>query len=139
MAIKNAYTKQSLEDMIREIQKTLISHNAKKIMFDYDNGKLSGLAFCLELNGRMCNFKLPAKIQECEAILKKQGLYNPSKVDHALRVAWANIRDWIASQMAMIDLNQVKIEEVFLPYLLMGEKTLFEMMEVNSFALPSGE
>jgi len=140
MSIKNAYTSQPLDRMIAEIQKTLVEHKAQKIMFDYsDTGKIIGLTFGLEIDGNMIGFKLPAKIKEAEEILKEQNLYSDSKIDHALRVAWANIRDWVSSQMAMIDLGQVKIEQVFLPYMVSGDKTLYEIMKTNNFALPSGD
>jgi hypothetical protein len=44
---------------------------------------------------------------------------------------------WLEAQITLINLEQTKIEEVFLPYLIMpGNKTLFETMEQNQFLLP---
>lgn len=140
MAFKNTYTKSSLENILRAIQKTLVAHKAKKIMFDYDdNGVITGLSFGIEVNGKIMGIKLPARIKECEHILRQEGLLNTNKKDHALRVAWANIRDWVESQMAMIDIDMVKFEEVFLPYVVMGEETLFERFEKGNLQLGDGD
>lgn len=140
MAIKNAYVTSPMSNIVSDIQKDLVNHRAQKIMFGYDNGSLICLSFGIEIDGKLMGVKLPAKVSECETILKKQGLFSTSKKDHALRVAWANIRDWVSSQMAMIDIGQVKIEQVFLPYIINGDRTIYEIIAENKFnALPSGE
>lgn len=47
--------------------------------------------------------------------------------DEAYRVAWRILRDWLHSQLSIIATEQVKPEQVFLPYLMItGEKTLAE-------------
>ena len=70
---------------------------------------------------------------------RKQYEYlNEKHQSQAYRTAWANIRDWLDAQMALIQTQQVKIEEVFLPYMAVGkEKTLFQQMEERQFLLPS--
>jgi hypothetical protein len=56
------------------------------------------------------------------------------------RTGWKNIHDWIVSQMAMLDTEMVKIEEVFLPYLMhKSGQSVFEWMEGRNYMLPSGE
>ena len=140
MAIKNAYTSTPLENIISAIQKVLVSHKAQKIMYDYSEaGQLTGLSFGIKVGEKILGVKLPARIEECKKILIKQGLYNEKKKDHALRVAWANIRDWVDSQMAMVDLDMVKMEEVFLPYILDGDKTVYELYAHKFNALPEGD
>lgn len=139
MAIKNAYTKSALVDMISAIQKVLVAHNAQKIMYDYENGVIIGMSFGIMVGNKMIGVKMPAKIKEAEMILREQGLFNPTKKDHALRVAWANIRDWVDSQMAMIDLGQVKMAQAFLGYVLDGDKTVYEIYEQKFNALPEGK
>lgn len=140
MAFNNTYTTSPLENIIADIQKRLVAHKAQKIMYDYSEaGQLIGLSFGIMVNGRLMGVKLPARVKECEAILRKEGLLNPNKKDHALRVAWANIRDWVKAQLAMIDLGMVKLEEVFLPYVLDGEKTVYQIYEQKFNALPEGE
>lgn len=136
MSIKNAYVTSSMENILKDIQKTLVSHNAQKIMYEYDNGKVVGLTFGIKVGENEIGVKLPTKVKECELIMIKQRVFDRTKKDHSLRVAWANIRDWVSAQMAMIDLNMVKMEEVFLPYILDGDRTVYEIYQQKFTSLP---
>ena len=59
------------------------------------------------------------------------GSISGDKLDEqAYTTSWANIRDWILAQMALIDARMVKTEEVFFPYLLdQGGQTVYERFE----------
>jgi hypothetical protein len=121
------------------IQKTLASHKARQIILDYDDGRVVAISFSIEINGVICPFRLPARIENVEKILYpgRRNLTTAQK-DQAYRTAWANIRDWISSQMAMIDTGMVQPAEVFLPYLIgQGGQTLFETMVERQFLLPA--
>lgn len=135
--IKN-YTSNSKQTFDR-IQKVLVTHKAKQIFFDYDDqGKVKAIAFTLDISGKNLSFLLPARVQAVKRIFDNEG-YRYEE-DQPYKTAWANIRDWIEAQMALIDTNQVKMEEVFLPYMAVGkDKTLFEDFEQKHFQLPSGE
>lgn len=146
--IKN-YTSNS-KQTFDVIQKCLVSHGAQQIMFEYQSdGKVKSLNFALSVTNRLCGFTLPARVEKVEAIFlankkprydwqKSEPLTQDEK-DQAYRTAWANVRDWITAQMAFIETEQAKIEEIFLPYLIVGEdnKTLYEGMAVNKFMLPA--
>lgn len=55
-------------------------------------------------------------------------------------VAWRICKTWLEAQITLVNLDQAKIEEVFLPYLVMpGNKTLYEVMNNNQFLLPSSQ
>ena len=59
--------------------------------------------------------------------------------DQARRTAWRILKDWIQAQMALLETNMVEMEEIFLPYMLSGEQTLYQALRANHFrALPSG-
>ena len=60
--------------------------------------------------------------------------------EQAYRVAWRNILDWVEAQMALLEIEMAKIEEIFLPYMVnsIGE-TFFERMEQRGFLLESGK
>ncbi len=60
MAILNYTTTISFEKTIMEIQKCLVEHGATKITTDYKDGVPTALTFCLELNGNLAAFALPA-------------------------------------------------------------------------------
>lgn len=121
------------------IQKTLIAHKAKRIAFDYDEtGCVAAIEFSIEIGGTLYPFRLPARVKNVEKIM--YGSYpSESQQRQAYRTAWANIRDWIIAQCAMIDTGMVNAEEVFLPYLISHQgNTLYEEMRQNQFLLPSG-
>lgn len=145
--IKN-YTSNS-KQTFDKIQKILIDHKAKSIMFEYDeNGKIKTLNFLINVNGVDVSFQLPARVDKVEQLFykNKKRRYDwqqpspltDSEKDQAYRTAWANIRDWLDAQMALIDTEQVKLEEVFLPYAKTNGKTFFEVMESKSFNLELG-
>lgn len=135
--IKN-YTSNSAQTFTN-IQKVLVAHKAKHISFEYnDAGQIITLVFALEVNGNMVGFKLPARIEAVQRIFDNEGYRY--KEDQPYKTAWANIRDWLDAQMALIDTEQVKIEEVFLPYAVNREgKTYFEVIQDTGYQLQSGD
>jgi hypothetical protein len=145
MALKN-YTSEG-RGTFEKIQKVLASHGANKIMYDYGpDGQLTAITFGLEINGQTMGFRLPALTENVVQIMYggedrwgRQKKITQAQRDQAYKTAWANIRDWIDAQMALIDTRQVKLEQVFLPYLIVKDnETLFEQLERKQFALPSG-
>ena len=59
------------------------------------------------------------------------------RMKKAEAIAWHICKTWLEAQITLINLEQAKLEEVFLPYLVMpSNKTMFETMEHNQFLLP---
>jgi hypothetical protein len=151
MAIKNYASEQPLEKIFAELQQTLAAHGAKQISYDYgDDGKVHGVDFAVLVHDRRIRVKLPARIEQAQAVLKRQwdegtishkrGRENTYGYDQAYRVAWRNILDWVQAQMALLEIGMAKMEEVFLPYMQDREGvTLFERMEQRGFLLDSGK
>lgn len=147
MGLKNS--KSQSKNIFDNIQKQLATHGAKKVMFDYNqSGQIIAISFGLDIGGRLMGFKLPAKIENVVKILygNRQDRWGRPKeitdqnLEQAYRTGWANIRDWISAQMALIDIGMVKTEEVFLSYITDEDgKTLFEKLENKNFLLPSGK
>jgi hypothetical protein len=151
MPLKN-YTSTS-KNTFEAIQKCLSQHKAQQVMFEFDDkGKVKTLSFGLKINARVYGFKLPARIEKVEQIFlahknaKKRYEWEPDQTltqeekEQAYRTAWANIRDWMTAQMALIDTDMVKAEEVFLPYMINNRgQTYFEALAQNDFLLPSGD
>ena len=138
-AIKNYSSNIPINRIFERIQKTLSSHGARQIIFDYGNdGKIYGLSFVVPIKTGMLPVKLPSKVDKAAAILKNQyhqGLIRDRKVlepEQAYRVAWRNLYDWVDAQMALLDIDMVKMEEVFFPYVVNNKgETMFEMFESN--------
>ncbi len=150
MAIKNYTSDKPIERIFAELQHTLGTHGAKQISFDYgDDGKVHGVQFVIKVNDRFIPVKLPARVEQAQAVLERQyksGVIKShigTKVysyEQAYRVAWRNILDWVLAQMALLEIGMAKIEEVFLPYMQDREGvTFFERMERRNFLLESGK
>jgi hypothetical protein len=139
MALKN-YRSRPTTNPFEAIQKTLALHKAKQIMLDYgDDGRIQTITFTLQIPDRHYGFRLPARVENVERLLYGTKELTSVQKQQAYATAWANIRDWISAQMALIDTGMVKFEEVFLPYMLdRSGKTYFETLEPKHFLLDSG-
>lgn len=139
--IKNWTSELPVGASIDIIQRALVQHKARRISFDHDDeGEPAGIAFELVLSGRRFAFQMPLRFEGVRAkVLEAYGGsgISPERLEaQARRTAWANIKDWVLAQMALIDAGSVKLEEVFFPYLLEGDRTAFEVFE-ERLLLPS--
>jgi hypothetical protein len=136
--IKNYSTAIAVDKTIGEIEKILSVHGAKRVMKEYGpDGIIAMLAFTIDTpNGEM-PVKLPARIERMEGVFKV--LVSQHKLpqsywgnrEQAARTAWRTIKDWVDAQMALVEVEMAKCEEIFLPYVYserMGQ-TLFEAIE----------
>ena len=150
MPIKNYTSDIPIDRIFAELQQTLGTHGAKHISFEYgDHGKVQSISFTIKVHDRFLPIKLPARVEQAQAVLKRQYESGAIKAhigtkvysyDQAYRVAWRNILDWVLAQMALLEIGMAKMEEVFLPYMQDKEGiTLFERMEQRNFLLPSGQ
>lgn len=123
--LKNYESSSPIPNIFAEIEKTLATHGAKQIVRDYDGqGRIISIAFIAPTPKGDLMVKLPARFDRVEQIFKEQGIrYKP---EQPYRTAWATIRDWLSAQMALFDWEMVKLEEVFLPYVMHEGITLFE-------------
>lgn len=115
----------------------VIQNGARKIMIDYDNTGLPvGIAFAIQTQQQMQAFILPANIDGVMSVFKKQNL--KADIEQAKRTAWRNVRDWIMAQMAFIESGNVQMDEIFLPYLSDGKKTLYQAYKSGQLLLGDG-
>jgi len=139
MPLKNYQSRSPLPNIFSAIEKTLASHGARQIVRDYDGGgRIVSISFSVQVNDQILGIKLPAKIDQVERIFQEQGVkYKP---EQPYRTAWATIRDWIDAQMALIDWEVVRLEEVFLPYMVWQDgRTFFQVMEDKNFLIGEGK
>lgn len=117
MALKNSFGKSPVSNMLNEIQKSLIRVGAIGMNYKFDNvGKIIGLAFGLNINGKPVGFTLPIHIDKVKSVLKKDQNKRWDDDDYVYRVAWACMRDWVVAQMTMLETEMVDPLQVFLPY-----------------------
>ena len=112
MAIKNYTSDKPLEKIFAELQQTLATHGAKHISYEYgDDGKVHGVTFAVKLHDQLIRIKLPARIEQAQAVLKRQwdegtishkrGREQTYGYEQAYRVAWRNILDWVQAQIGL--------------------------------------
>jgi len=126
---------------IGEIQGILVAHGATHILMDYEQELPVGLAFIVETPYGEVPFRIPANIDRVQAVLNKQRVRTQVSEDMATRVAWRILKDWVRAQMAILDTEMVTVDQVFLPYMQVGEKgkTLYEVMLDHQLKLPQGK
>lgn len=140
MAILNYTTTVDAYKTVAEIERILVKHKALSIMKNYDGEQITALSFVVDTGYNQIPIKLPAKVDECLKVLeheKKKGTKNvKATTEQAERVAWRILKDWIEVQMALLDIQMVKFEEVFMPYIVDKHgRTLFEKLEEQQFLI----
>jgi hypothetical protein len=142
MSIKSYTTKAPAMQSVTKVQEALVAHGAVSIQTMYDADKrISALQFALPFkDGRNIAFSLPCAWRRFQEVLHQQNMRRGEEDGYAYRVAWANIRDWVASQMALYETQMVDMPQIFLPFAVGKDgKTLYDHMQTNpSFLLGHG-
>lgn len=139
-------TKIGPQKTVGEIQEVLGRYGASAIRTDYGNGEVIGVSFTVLINHDQIPFRLPCRwsmVLETlmgrirgerseEYLEKKREEYTPQ----AKRIAWRQILRWVEAQLALVETGMVKMQEVFIPYMLMDKgKTLYEKLEETQFKM----
>lgn len=140
--LKNYTSKVPANRSVQHIEDCLVKHGVKTVIKMSDAGRLVGIAFVVSVNGRDMPFRLPARIDRVEKKLR-DSIRRPRTgtmdriTEQAERTAWRLLADWVDIQMSLVDLDQVELIEVFMPYLFdyTKEQTLFEKMKLSGFAM----
>lgn len=141
MAILNYTTTVDSFKTVSEIEYILMKHKAKSIMKTYDGESITGLSFLIDTGMQQIPVRLPVKVDECLEVLKQEKK-NSSRSnieatrDQAERVAWRILKDWVEAQMALLDIQMVRFEELFLPYIeTQTGQTIYERLKERQFLL----
>lgn len=136
-------TKIEVSKTISEIQENLVRHGAKSVMSNYtDHGTIEALSFVIVTpEAKTMAIRLPCDPEPVYKVLARQA--EERKIprsfvekDQALRVAWRIVKYWVEAQMALLETQMVKMEQIFLPYAIVKSgKTLFEAMKEDRFKL----
>ena len=146
MALLDYTTKVPVSRTIAQIQAKLVEHGARAVMMEYgDDGRIKALAFNIKRPNGELPIRLPINTAATLRVLQRQwderlieSKY--AKDDQAYRVAWRNIFHWCSAQMALLETEMVKMEEIFLGYVITpGGQTIYEVMAGKGFLLGSGQ
>ncbi len=131
---------------IAVIQAKLVEHGARAVMMEYgDDGRIKALSFNVKMPNGELPIRLPIDTAATLRVLERQAANReiPARCaneEHAYRVAWRNIFHWISAQMALLETEMVKMEEIFLPYVITpGGQTIYQVMAGKSFLLGPGQ
>jgi hypothetical protein len=111
----------------------LAGHGATAIGMTYDGkGFPTGLTFQITTSWGPRQFSLPVNVEGTRKALDKAcraGRIPPryTGAEHAGRVAWRVLKDWLEAQLALIEAGVAELAQVMLPYLHVdGDKTLWQ-------------
>ena len=142
--IKNYTSTVMVSRSVQHIEDRLVRFGAKSIMKEYDSQKfLDTIAFIVCIQGKEIPFKLPARVLNVEKVLKGQIRRSPTAAqlqkikDQAERTAWKLVSDWVDIQLSLVELGQVELLEVLLPYIydVADGKTFFEKIKESGFKM----
>jgi hypothetical protein len=144
VAILNYTTMIDAFKTVSEIEYILMKHKAKSIMKEFNGDSIIGLSFLIDTGFNQVPIKMPVKVNECLAVLKREKRSGTRTIkdtkDQAERVAWRILKDWIEAQMALLDIEMVRMEEIFMPYIVdAAGRTLYEKLEEKQFLLTTQE
>lgn len=140
MPLLNYTTTVPAEKTAGQVQGMLAASGAHSILTDYTGGRITALAFQIDGPAGPLSIKLPIDIQATLNVMRKDGL-SPRYLtaDHAYRVSWRIVKDWLEAQLALLETEMVKMEQIFLPYIITGSgKTVYEIMAGMNFQLNEG-
>jgi len=146
MPILDYTTKVPVSRTIAQIQAKLVEHGAQAVMMEYgDYGRINALSFNIKMPEGDLLIRLPIDAAATLRVLGRQA--NNREIqkryaddEHAYRVAWRNIFHWISAQMALLETEMVKMDEIFLPYVITPSgDTIYKVMMGKGFLLNRGE
>lgn len=133
MPILNYTTTVPVDRTIGRVQAALAKQGAQRVAVDFDASGPAALSFLLQVelaDGRrqVVEFRLPANFEGVEAALREAKVQPRYRTpEHARRVAWRIVQDWLDAQLAIIEAGLARPEQVLLPYAVAPDgRTLFE-------------
>lgn len=125
MPILNYTTTVAASKSVAEIQSILAKAGAQQTVIRYGKDT-QPTALVFELQGEM--YMLPCRAEAVHKILKGQRIDARYRtVEHANRVAWRILKDWVEAQAAIIATGMVDAQEVMLPYMLLrDDQTVYD-------------
>lgn len=138
MTVRNYTTQIVVEKTIMEIEQILLKFGAEGIYKEYKGNKISGLMFYLMKDNQKIPFKIPMSIEKTRTIITKavqegklprKFLNEPLRSEQGERVAWRIIKDWIDSQLSLLQMQFAEAIEILLPYAYnpVKEKTMYQL------------
>lgn len=134
---------------ISECQGMLGEAGASAVAVTFTSRVPSGLSFQLNTASGVQTFSLPVNIDgihnllcaaDYPASVKTRDLDRYVSREHAVRVGWRVVRDWLEAQLAFIAAGMVSLDEVMLPYLQVGPgQTLYRALQSSQLSITASK
>ena len=137
MPIANYTTTVPVSRTLAEVQAMLVSGGAQSVMIDFVDGLPAAMSFLMVRGPLRLTFRLPCDWRAAQQVLLSDKRTRSYATDeHAQRVAWRVLRDWLRAQLALIEIGAAAFEQVMLPYIVTptGE-TLYARLSERHFKL----
>jgi len=140
--ILNYTTTVPVSRTLGQVQGLLVEAGARAIMAEYDDdGAVVGMSFAVISPFGKQGYTLPVRTERVLAVLTSDKV--PRRYctpEHAERVAWRIVKDWIEAQLALLRTEMVTLDQVMLPYMRTSDgRTVYELYLDDQLALPAGE
>jgi hypothetical protein len=122
MPILNFTTKIDAWKTVNEIQQILAKHAVSHMNVKNEGSFPVALSFAIDFRGQPLNFLLPCNHEGVLRCLKKdRKVPNSSKnPEQALRTSWRILKDWVESQMAIVEAELAPIQDIFMHCLILN-------------------
>lgn len=142
MAIANYSTTIKADKTAAEVQRMLANAGARGIFMEYDDDSaVCGLSFQIPRGDLPAlAYRLPVNAEAVLKVLVRDRVERRKQtIDHARRVAWRIVKDWLRAQIALLEAEMVDLQEVFLPYqLTKNGATVYQVLAGDGFLLTEG-
>lgn len=140
MPLKNWTTTVPVAKTAAEIQKLLLRVKARRVSTDYEGERPVGVSFVVETSDGEREYALPIRSDQAQRALIRSGVAQRSASPaQSERVAWRIAKDWLAAQVALIEMGMSDLSEVMLPYMLTDSgQTVYAAMVERKMALDTG-
>lgn len=143
MAVRNYTTTIDANKTILEVEGILLKFGAQGIYKEYQGTKVNSITFFINKNGQRIPFKIPMSIEKSRRVVEnavKEGklprkfLQEPLRSDQGERIAWRIIKDWIDSQLSLLEMHFADAIEILLPYAYnpVEDKTMYQRFMEHS-------
>lgn len=141
MPLLNYTTSVPVPRTLTLVQKMLVDAGASRLMIEYDSERRpTGIAFTVATAHGERSFLLPVNADRVHTVLQRQRVERRYQtIEHAERVGWRIVKDWLEAQLAIISTEMVSLEQVMLPYMATpGGQTMWELYVDQQLAVGSG-
>lgn len=132
MPLLNYTTTIAADKTAGEVARMLAAAGARQVLTDYSQaGTITGLSFAVDGPLGRRTYTLPVDPAAVLLILERDRRVPRSQTNiaQAERVAWRIIKDWVEAQLAIVETQMVRLDQVMLPYMHAGDdgRTVYEL------------